>query len=63
MKGNLEETALRLQGIIDAAIDGIITIDSKGIVETVDFAGSEPILVINGNKVKLSSVAKVGLAS
>ncbi len=36
---------------------------TKGIVETVDFAGSEPILVINGNKVKLSSVAKVGLAS
>jgi len=36
---------------------------TKGIVETVDFAGEEPILVINGNKVKLSSVAKVGIAS
>ena len=36
---------------------------TKGIVDTVDFAGEEPILTINGNKVKLSSVAKVGLAS
>jgi len=36
---------------------------TKGIVETVDFAGEEPILFINGNKVPLSSVAKVGLPS
>lgn len=36
---------------------------TKGIVDTVDFAGPEPILVVNGNKVKLSAVAKVGLAS
>jgi flagellar basal-body rod modification protein FlgD len=36
---------------------------TKGIVDTVDFAGNEPILVVNGNKIKLSSVAKVGLAN
>ena len=36
---------------------------TKGIVDTVDFAGSEPILIINGAKVPLSSVGKVGLAS
>ena len=36
---------------------------TSGIVETVDFAGNEPILLINGNKVPLSSVGKVGLAS
>jgi len=36
---------------------------TKGIVDTVDFAGDEPILFINGSKVPLSSVAKVGLAS
>jgi len=36
MENNLENIALRLQGIIDTAIDGIITIDSRGIVETVN---------------------------
>ncbi len=36
---------------------------TSGIVETVDFVGSEPILVVNGAKVELSAVAKVGLAA
>ncbi len=30
------ELAQRLEGIIDAAIDGIITIDSKGLIETIN---------------------------
>jgi two-component system sensor kinase FixL len=33
---NLKEATLRLQAIIDTATDGIITIDSKGIVESVN---------------------------
>lgn len=36
---------------------------TSGMVETVDFVGNEPILVVNGTKVELSAVAKVGLAS
>jgi flagellar basal-body rod modification protein FlgD len=34
---------------------------TSGIVETVDFVGNEPILVVNGTQVELSAVAKVGL--
>ncbi|MGJ8529143.1 flagellar hook assembly protein FlgD [Maritalea sp.] len=36
---------------------------TKGIVDTVDFAGNEPILIIDGAKIPLSSVGKVSLAS
>lgn len=36
MKENLEDLALRLKGIIDTAIDGIITISSRGIVESLN---------------------------
>ncbi|TDQ67278.1 flagellar basal-body rod modification protein FlgD [Maritalea mobilis] len=36
---------------------------TAGMVETVDFAGSEPILVVNGTKVEMSAVAKIGLPS
>lgn len=35
---------------------------TAGLVETVDFAGKEPILIVNGSKIKMSSVAKIGLA-
>ncbi|MCF4099764.1 flagellar hook assembly protein FlgD [Maritalea mediterranea] len=34
---------------------------TAGMVETVDFAGGDPILVVNGTKVEMSAVAKVGL--
>jgi PAS domain S-box-containing protein len=48
------DLSLRLQAIIDTAIDGIITIDSKGIVETVNPAaaslfGFEPKEIIGNN--------------
>ncbi len=36
MKQNFDDMATRLKGIIDTAIDGIITIDAKGIVETIN---------------------------
>ncbi len=36
MKDNLEELALTLQGVINTAIDGIITIDQKGVVESIN---------------------------
>lgn len=34
---------------------------TSGMVDSVDFAGPEPILIVNGTKVELSAVAKVGL--
>ena len=48
------ETHSRLQAIIDAAIDGIITIDDKGIIETVNPAaarlfGYDPSEIIGEN--------------
>ncbi|WP_223815802.1 PAS domain-containing sensor histidine kinase [Adhaeribacter rhizoryzae] len=58
MAHNLEqedfETQSRLQAIIDTAIDGIITIDDKGIIETVNPAaarifGYDPVEVIGQN--------------
>lgn len=36
MNNSLEDIALRLQGIIDAAIDGIITIDNRGLIESIN---------------------------
>lgn len=36
MEHPTNELALRLEGVINAAIDGIITIDSKGIIETIN---------------------------
>ena len=36
MNNSLEDIALRLQGIIDAAIDGIITIDDRGLIESIN---------------------------
>lgn len=41
MKSELKDLASRLQGIISTAIDGIITIDDKGIVETVNQSAAE----------------------
>ena len=57
MDNQLADLALRLQGIIDTAIDGIITIDDKGIVETVNKAaatqfGYDPAAII-GNNIKM----------
>ena len=51
------EAALRLQAVIDTAIDGILTIDEKGIVESINPAaaqlfGYQPKEVI-GNNVKM----------
>lgn len=40
MPEDYSEFALRLKAIIDTAIDGIITIDHKGIVETINAAGA-----------------------
>ena len=40
MDNNLKDIALRLQGIIDTAIDGIITIDGRGTVDTVNNAAA-----------------------
>ena len=53
----LKNYALRLQGIIDAAIDGIITIDNKGLVESINSAAAaqfkySPEEVI-GNNIKM----------
>lgn len=53
-KKNRPEDASRLKAIIDTAIDGIITIDQKGIIETVNPAaakifGYEPAEVIGKN--------------
>jgi PAS domain S-box-containing protein len=53
----LRNYALRLQGIIDAAIDGIITIDSRGLVQTINNAAASqfqysPDEVI-GNNIKM----------
>lgn len=36
MGSELKDLNLRLQDIIDTIIDGIITIDSKGVIETVN---------------------------
>jgi len=36
---------------------------TKGIVETVDFAGEEPVLLVNGSQIPLSTVTKVGAAT
>lgn len=49
-----QETLLRLKAIIDTAIDGIITIDEKGIVESINPAGAklfgyEPAEVVGHN--------------
>jgi len=57
MDNKLSDIALRLQGIIDTAIDGIITINNKGIVETVNNAaatqfGFHPVEII-GNNIKM----------
>ena len=54
MNSNLSDLALRLKAIIDTAIDGIITIDDKGIVETInpaaaDLFGYDPQEVIGQN--------------
>lgn len=40
MEKNLKDLAQRLNGIIDAAIDGIITIDSKGVIESINMAAA-----------------------
>jgi len=53
----LKNYAQRLQGIIDAAIDGIITIDNRGLVESINSAAAEqfqylPDEVI-GNNIKM----------
>lgn len=37
---SLEDLALRFKAVVDTAIDGIITIDSVGIVETINEAGA-----------------------
>jgi len=57
MPQNLKDLALRLQGIIDTAIDGIITIDNRGNIETINRAAAEmfgysPTDVV-GNNVKM----------
>ena len=57
MGNELEDLALRLQGIIETAIDGIITIDDKGIVETVNNSaavkfGYDPAEIV-GNNIKM----------
>ena len=57
MPQNLKDLALRLQGIIDTAIDGIITIDHRGHIESINTAAAElfgysPSEVI-GNNVKM----------
>ncbi len=51
---DIKDLALRLQGIIETAIDGIITIDAQGIIETVNPAaalqfGYQPSEVIGHN--------------
>jgi len=58
MDNQLQDLALRLQGIIDTAIDGIITIDDKGIIESVNKAaavqfGYDPTELIGHNIKKL----------
>ena len=40
-KNDLEDIALRLQSIINTAIDGIITIDNRGTVETINQAAAK----------------------
>jgi len=40
MANQLEDIALRLQGIINAAIDGIITIDDRGNIESINHAAA-----------------------
>jgi len=57
MDNQLKDIALRLQGIIDTAIDGIITIDDRGRVETVNKSaalqfGFSPTEII-GNNIKM----------
>lgn len=57
MESELKDVVLRLQGIIDTAIDGIITIDQMGIVERVNNAaavqfGYNPDEII-GNNIKM----------
>ncbi len=44
MSENLKDIALKLQGIIDTAIDGIITIDDKGIVESINKSAAKQFL-------------------
>ncbi|MEE9371737.1 MAG: PAS domain-containing sensor histidine kinase [Saprospiraceae bacterium] len=41
IKNNTTDLAIRLQAVIDTAIDGIVTIDHKGIIETVNQALSD----------------------
>ncbi len=54
MKENIKDLVLRLNAIIETAIDGIITIDDKGIVETINKSAAnmfeyEPKEVIGNN--------------
>lgn len=57
MDHNLKDLAQRLQGIIDAAIDGIITIDSNGIIETMNKAATTrfgyELTDVVGNNIKM----------
>ena len=41
MPENLQDLAKRLQSVIDTATDGIITIDSKGIIETINLSAAK----------------------
>lgn len=62
---NIEELAKRLQSVIETAIDGVITIDEKGVVESINKAGAEmfgyaPGEVIGG---KINKLMPEGYAS
>ncbi|WP_027834888.1 flagellar hook assembly protein FlgD [Maritalea myrionectae] len=67
--GKTSDGAIAPEGKYSITIDAINANGGKinnytmtsGVVQTVDFAGQEPILVVNGTKVELSAVAKVGL--
>ena len=41
MSNELENVALMMKAIIDTAIDGIITIDNRGIVETINQSAAD----------------------
>jgi len=57
MESELKDLALRLKGIIDTAIDGIITIDAKGLIETVNNSAAKQfgyqLEELIGNNVKM----------